>query len=269
MLTVFAFSFLSCSNEDSNENEEQTTDVSELRRASEVDVVGETISDIIIDSYENQENVELNRAANSQSYLPNCVTVTLVAEQGFREITLDFGSEGCFVNGHVLKGQIVFSYTRDISAQEILISYNLIDFYFDVKNIIGSRTILRQLSNDNGNPQFTHTLDLTVVWPNGDQISREGVKIREWVEGFGSGVFSDNVFEITGSWTTTFVNGNEHSYDVMTPLRREWICDYFVSGSANVQRTNFGGTFDFGAGECDNLATFTTNNGDVIDITLN
>jgi len=268
ILTLFAFTLVGCSNEDSVEEEEQTTDLTELRRASEVDIAGETISDIIIDSYENQENDELNRAANSQSYLPNCVTITIVAEQGFREITLDFGSDGCMVNGHLLRGQIVFSYTRDIEAQEILISYTLVDFYFDAKQVIGSRTILRELSNDNGNPQFTHTLDLTIIWPNGVQASREGLKVREWVEGFGSGVFSDNVFEITGNWTTTFVNGNEHSYEVMTPLRRQVICDYFVSGSVDVQRTNFGGTFDFGEGDCDNQATFTTNNGNVIDIIL-
>ena len=268
MLALFTLTFVSCSDEDPIVEEEQATDMTELRRASEVDIAGETISDIIIDSYETQENDELNRAANSQSYLPDCVTVTIVAEQGYREITLDFGTDGCVINGHLLRGQIVFSYTRNIEAQNILINYTLVDFYFDAKQVIGSRTILKELSNVNGNPQFTHTLDLTVIWPNGVQASREGVKVREWVEGFGSGVFSDNVFEVTGNWTTTFVNGNEHVYEVLTPLRRQVICSYFVSGSVDVQRTNFGGIFDFGDGGCDNQATFTTNNGIVINIVL-
>ena len=131
------------------------------------------------------------------------------------------------------------------------------------------RTIFRELSNENGNPQFTHTLDLTVIWPNGVQASREGEKVREWVEGFGSGVYSDNIFEITGNWTTTFVNGNTHTYEVLTPLRRQVICSYFGSGSIDVQRTNFGGTFDYGSGDCDNLAIFTFNNGNEVDIILN
>ncbi|WP_323786900.1 hypothetical protein [Psychroserpens sp.] len=269
MLSVLAFAFVSCSEDESVEADTQTRDMTEVRLASEVDIAGATISDIIIDSYENQERNELNRTTSDQSYLPDCVTVTVVLEQGFREITLDFGSEGCIINGHLLKGQIIFSYTRDIEAQEILISYNLVDFYFDAKQVIGSRTILRQFSNENGNPQFTHSLDLTIIWPNGAQASREGLKIREWVEGFDSGVFSDNVFEMSGNWTTTFVNGNTHSYEVLTPLRKEVVCSYFVSGSVDVQRTNFGGTFDYGDGECDNQATFTTNNGNVIDIVLN
>ena len=173
------------------------------------------------------------------------------------------------VRGHLLKGQIIFDYTRDPEAQQIAINYNLVDFYFDAKTIIASRSILKELSNDNGNPQFTHDLSITVIWPNGLQASREGTRIREWIEGFGSGVFSDNVFEITGDWEATFVNGNTHTYEVIVPLRREVICYYFVSGSFDVQRTNFGGVFDFGDGDCDNQATFTFNNGTEIPITLN
>lgn len=268
-LVVLGLAFTSCSTEDTAVEQEQNEDISEVRLSSEIDTAASVVGDIIIDSYELQESNELGRFSQEQSALPDCVTITVVAEQFFREVTVDFGTEGCVVHGHLLKGQIVFSYTRNPEAQQVLITYDLIDFFFDAKNIIGSKTLLKELSNDNGNPQFTHTLDLTVIWPNGAQASREGLKIKEWVEGFGSGVFSDNVFEITGNWTTTFVNGNQHSYEVLTPLRREVICFYFVSGTVDVQRTNFGGTFDYGDGDCDNQATFTFNNGSTIDIVLN
>ncbi len=97
---------------------------------------------------------------------------------------------------------IILSWERNPDAQEVLITKSLDDFYFNEKNIEGSKTILKQRSNENGNPQFTHTLDLTIIWPNGVEASHEGTKIREWVEGFGSGIWSDNVFEITGNWTT-------------------------------------------------------------------
>ncbi|WP_298754937.1 hypothetical protein [uncultured Psychroserpens sp.] len=267
-LVVLGLTFTSCSNEDTVTEEEQDAEISEVRLSSDIDTAANVIGDIIIGAYEEEESNTLDRTAQ-QSGLPDCVTITIVAQQGFREVTIDFGTEGCIVHGHLLKGQIVFSYTRDTEAQEVLITYNLIDFFFDAKNILGSKTLLKQLSNNNGNPQFTHTLDLTVIWPNGAQASREGLKVKEWIEGFGSGVWSDNVFEITGNWTTTFVNGNMHTYEVLTPLRREVICFYFVSGSVDVQRTNFGGTFDYGNGDCDNQATFTTNNGNVIDVTLN
>jgi len=267
-LLVIGFTFNSCS--DSNESieiEDNAQDTLELARAAEVDAASSSLEDIVVEVFEFDEANPSGRVMPPN--LPDCVTITVVTQQAFREVTIDFGSEGCLVRGHVLRGQIVFAYERDIEAQEVLITYNLVDFYFDSKNILGSRTILRERENANGNPQFTHNLDLTVIWPNGLQASRSGTKIREWIEGAGSGIFSDNVFEVTGNWTTTFVNGNSHSYNVITPLRREVICTYFVSGSVDVQRTNFGGVFDYGSGDCDNQATFTFNNGTQIPITLN
>jgi len=267
---VLGLTFTSCSNEDSVVQEEQNEDISEVSRSSEIDNAASVVGDIIIDAYEGQELSDSGRYAEVQQRngLPDCVTITVVAQQGFRQVTVDFGTEGCIVHGHLLKGQIIFSYTRDSEVQQILISYSLVDFFFDAKNILGSKTLLKQLSNDNGNPQFTHTLDLTVIWPNGSQASRAGVKQKEWIEGFGSGVWADNVFEVTGNWTTTFVNGNTHTYEVLMPLRREMTCFYFVSGSVDVQRTNFGGTFDYGAGDCDNQATFVFNNGTMIEVIL-
>ncbi|WP_243472908.1 hypothetical protein [Winogradskyella sp. MH6] len=277
-LMVLVLTFTSCSNNDEvTETEDVTQSTLEVQRSTEIDQIDSILGDIVIDAYEAQESTaERNGVATNSSDdtfyakdIPDCVTITVVAQQNYREVTLDFGTEGCVVNEHLIQGQIVFDYTRNPEAQQIMVNYNLIDFYFDAKNVIASRSILKELSNDNGNPQFTHDLSITVIWPNGVQASREGTRIREWVEGFGSGVFSDNVFEITGDWTATFVNGNTHTYEVITPLRREVICAYFVSGSFDVQRTNFGGVFDFGEGECDNQATFTFNNGTEVPITLN
>jgi hypothetical protein len=267
-LLVVAMTLNSCS--DSNEDvqiDNAANDALELARSAEVDAASSSVTDIVTEVFEFDEANPTGRVASLA--LPDCVTITVVAQQAFREVTIDFGNEGCLVRGHILKGQIVFTYDRDIEAQETLITYNLIEFYFDNKNVLGNRTILRERENDNGNPQFTHNLDLTMIWPNGVQASRNGTKIREWVEGFDSGIFSDNVFEVSGDWTTTFVNGNTHTYEVMTPLRREVICTYFVSGIVDVQRTNFGGTFDYGDGDCDNQASFTFNNGTEISITLN
>ena len=266
-LMVLGLFFTSCTDDGSSENENQLGDISEVQKSAEMDQIDNVLADLIIEAYEAQETTTADRPVYSRD-VPECVTLTVVAQQNYRQVTLDFGIEGCIVNGHLLRGQIIFDYTRNPDAQQIMINYNLVDFYVDAKSVLGSRSILKELSNENGNPQFTHDLDVTVIWPNGAQASREGTSIREWVEGFGSGTFSDNVFEITGNWTATFVNGNTHSYEILTPLRREVICIYFVSGSFNVQRTNFGGVFDYGDGECDNQATFTFNNGTEIPITL-
>lgn len=266
-LLVLAVSFTSCSN-DNEAVEDQQADHSEVWRSAEIDNASDAIDAISLKVYEIQETSELSRTT-ADFQLPACVTITVVMEQNYREITIDFGSTGCMINGHVYQGQIHLTYTRNLEAQEIQITKTLIDFYFDAKQILGGKTILKQLSNANGNPQFTKTIAITVIWPNGAQASREGLEVSEWIEGFGSGQWNDNVFEVTGHWNTTFVNGNSHSYTVATPLRAEVICDHFVSGTIDVVRTNFSGILDYGAGDCDNMAVFTFENGTTIDIILN
>ena len=268
----FALVFFGCSENEPIENLEQDLNSTEVALSAEMDVALETMDDIAIDAYEAQEANEnsTGRTTNGNGFftLPDCVTITVVAQQNFRELTIDLGTEGCEVRNNILKGKIILSYNRDTEAREILISKTLEDFYFNDKNIIGSKSILRERSNDNGNPQYTRTLDVTVIWPDGAEASRTGTKTREWIEGQGSGVWSDNVFEVTGNWTSNFRNGNTHSYEVTTPLRREMVCRFFVSGLVNVERTNFSGVFDYGDGECDNQATFTFEDGTVRDITL-
>ncbi|WAC01454.1 hypothetical protein N7U66_15720 [Lacinutrix neustonica] len=269
--SIIALIFTSCSKDETVETDVTQKETSELKLSAEIDTASDAIDDVMIEVYENQEGDETGKMpnVNRPNFLPDCVTITAVIEQGFREITVDFGAEGCLINGNNLKGKVIMSYDREASDREVLITYTLEDFYINAKHILGSKTILKQLENENGNPQFAHTLDLTVIWPSGAQASRQGLKVREWVEGFGSGVFSDNVFKITGNWTSTFVNGNSHSYEVVIPLRRQMSCYYVVSGSIAVSRNNFSGVFDYGTGDCDNSATFTFNSGDVIDIVLN
>ena len=272
-LLISGFAFTACTSNESTDLETQEFDATEVVLSAEIDEATALLDDVIIEVYEGEESNLSGRSANPESRpphsLPDCVTITVVIEQGFREVTINFGSEGCVVRGQLLKGKIIMTYERDFEAQERLINYVLEDFYFNAKNIIGSKTILKQHANENGNPQFTHTLDLTVIWPDGTEASREGMKVREWVEGHGSGIFSDNVFEVTGYWTSNFVNGNMHRYEVIIPLRREVICRYFVSGSVDVEKTNYSGIFDYGEGDCDNQATFTFEDGTVRAITLN
>ncbi|RMZ50623.1 hypothetical protein EB822_07300 [Flavobacteriaceae bacterium PRS1] len=270
VLAVFTLTFFGCSDNKAVEINEQELqqDYSEVVLSSEIDKASAAMDDIAIDVFETQESSETGRTLPHFN-VPDCVTVTVVIEQNFREITIDFGTEGCLIRGNVLKGKIILSYERNPEAQQVLITKTLEDFYFNNKNIIGGKTILKEFSNDNGNPQFTTTVDITVIWPDGTEASRVGTKVKEWVEGHGSGVWSDNVFEITGNWFTTFRNGNSHSYEVVIPLRREVICHYFVSGSVYIERTNFSGVLDYGDGDCDNLATFTHDNGNVREIILN
>lgn len=259
--------FTACSEEEPAVDITNSQEITEMSRASEMDAIDVSLGDLVINAFEAQEASSGRNAYNAN--LPECVVITAVVQQNAVTVNINFGTDGCLVNGNLIRGEIDMSYTRDPEAMQILINYTLVDFYFNNKSIEATRTILRERFNENGNPQFTHSLDITVTWPNGLQASRSGEKVREWIEGFGSGTFSDNVFLISGFWNASFVNGNTHNYEVIAALRREIGCPHFVSGAIEVARTNFGGVLDYGDGACDAEASFTFNNGVVIPIALN
>ena len=88
------------------------------------------------------------------------------------------------------------------------------------------------------------------------------------IEGSDTRTWSDNVYLITGHWTTTRKNGTVVSAEIVTPLRRELACRFLVSGTIDLTKNDSHGILDFGDGECDNMATLTLDDGTVIEITL-
>ena len=276
LMTMMAVLFItaSCSKDESVDVVQEDLNVEEVAQSLEIDQATAALDDISLSVFEIQEENETTKSAITKgpdgdrfNFLPKCVTVTLVAEQGFREITIDFGDR-CEIRGNTLAGKIIMAYTRNAEERNRSITKTFEGFLFNDKQIEGTKSILRQWPSDGENPVFTKSVDITVTWPDGAEASRQGTRVKEWVEGFRSGVWSDNVFEVTGSWTTTFKNGNTHSVEVLEALRREAVCKFFVSGSMDVNRPNRSGVLDFGDGDCDNKATFTSDDGEVKEITL-
>ncbi len=264
----------SCSNEETT-TEEFVVDpnLSELNVSldAQTDAASDEIIGIVDIVYANDELESTNstgRAAQQPVGLPDCVTITTVVTSTSKEKTIDFG-EGCELNnGHVLAGIIFMSYDKDMEAATKTISVSFEDFTFNDIAVEGGKSIFRQRSNDNGNPQSDATVDIVLTWPDGETASRVGTRTIEWIEGFGSGFWGDNVFEITGNRTTTFRNGNVHAGEITVPLRRELACRFIVSGTVSLQRNEATGTLDFGDGSCDNDATLTGPDGTVYEINL-
>ena len=200
--------------------------------------------------------------------LPDCVTITTVVTSTSKEKTIDFG-EGCeLANGNVLSGIIFMSYSKDMEAATKEISLSFQDFTFNDIQVEGGKSVLRERSNENGNPQSTATVDILLTWPEGETASRVGTRVVEWIEGFGSGFWGDNVFEVTGNRTTTFKDGSVHSGVITTALRKELACRFIVSGVVELTRNDTTVTVDYGDGSCDNKATLTTADGEVVEINL-
>lgn len=259
------FTLTSCKTEDDSPS--QDTDLESVQKSTEIDLLSDAISTIIEETYVIEENIS-GKTQNANKFTADCVTKTVTIDGLIRTVTLDFG-EGCVLpNGNELSGIITITYERNPTAQSRTITYEFSNFYFNTKHIEGGGSIVRELSNTNGNPQSTINQNITVTWQNGVSAHRVGEKVREWILGFGSGTWGDNVFLITGNWTTEFPNGNVNSGIVITPLRRELSCRFIVSGTVAINRNNHTGTLDFGDGSCDNQAIFTDINGNEHAITL-
>lgn len=260
MLTVLSCSLVltSCSKDDDSTNDEETTTVNltaeQSKQTAETDVATDGLFNIIDLAYGEQEA----GAGNLVSFFPNCVTITISMQNGVKFVALDFG-QGCTLpNGNTVAGKIYLTYGPPV-ADTVTITYRLENFVRNNKQIKGEGSLFRERSNAQGNPQHTVNHELEITFPNGLVVEANGTRESEWIEGFGSGVWNDNVFSITGNRDLEFSTGFSHNAEVIDALRREVSCDYFVSGTVALTRDNGTGELDYGDGTCDNIAILTVN----------
>ncbi|MDC8000804.1 hypothetical protein POV26_07130 [Aequorivita todarodis] len=253
-MVLALFTFTACNKEETAN--EPTVSQSEMVNASkdatEADNATDGAFSLIETAY---SEIEENEGRNA-SLFPDCTTITITSENGVTFVTLDFGL-GCELpNGNIVSGKIHLTYGPKQNGTRT-ITYQFENFVFNDKGIAGGGTIFRERNNANGNPQATIHLNLHVLFPSGALADVSGTKVREWIEGMGSGTWMDNVFLVTGNRTINFSTGFE-SYAIVTEaLRREATCRYFVSGVLDITRNGHNGTLDFGDGTCDNLAILT------------
>lgn len=260
--------FTSCNNGD-------TVDLSEPISADEtialveVDDISDEVNNVIDDLFATDEQLLSKPVEESKTEDQlTCVIKTIVVTDTLKLVTLDFG-EGCELpSGNVLRGKIIMNYSTDTDLLSLTISYAYENFYFNEISVEGGNIIVRIRENENGNPQSTVTFDTTMTWPDGVYASRQGTKVREWIEGSDTRIFGDNVFLITGNWTVTFSDGTMFYSNIIEPLRREMACRYIVSGVIKVQKLDIKGTLDFGDGSCDDIAILTNEVGEESEIIL-
>lgn len=267
MLSLFtvAILFASCA-KDKDPIETSETPQETVQKTAEIDVASDQVANILEEVFVLEEG--LVGYSKSASLLPLCATRTVVIDGLVRTVIIDFGESCELYHGDVVSGIITIVYERDPEALTRTITYTFTDFYFNNKNIEGGGSIFREFSNDAGNPQSTFTNDITVTWTSGASAHRVGERVREWIAGFGSGTWEDNVFLITGNRTTTFPDGDVNTGVVTEALRREIPCHFIVSGTIALTHNAFSGTLDFGEGTCDNEAIFTNTLGESHIITL-
>lgn len=126
----------------------------------------------------------------------------------------------------------------------------------------------RKRSNGKGNPQSDAVASYSGIWPDGSEARFSGNRTREWLEGYGSGFWGDNVFLITGQGIYTGKTGAVYTREIITPLRRELSCRFIVSGVLEVSKNEYTVSLDFGDGTCDAKGALTYPSGKTNEILL-
>lgn len=247
---------ISCSNEaqEITEDTSQNLIVEQSQKASEVDLTSEGVIGMLEIAY---SEIEEDGGRNS-SLFPDCVTITVHTTNGIVFVTLDFGL-GCELNnGNYVSGLIHITY-GPVQNGTRTINYEFENFSFNQKSIEGGGTLFRERHNTAGNPQTTAHKNLIITFPNNVVVTANGTRVREWIEGVGSGTWTDNVFLITGNRHINFSTGFTHNALITEALRREATCRYFVSGLVEIDRNGGNALLNYGDGTCDNLAILTVN----------
>ncbi|MCW5517663.1 hypothetical protein [Muriicola sp. Z0-33] len=247
---------------------EETFDVAELKASDESELISEEVLNIAEDVYATDEISATSKSFYTSDYLPDCVTITTVITSTSKEKTIDFG-DGCELpNGNVLSGIIYLSYLKDMDLASNTLSLDLENFVFNGVAVEGSASVVRMRSNADGNPQSDAVAGFNAVWPDGSTASFTGNRTREWVEGFGTGFWGDNVVLISGQGTYTGKLGNVFMKETITPLRREFACRFIVSGILEISRNDATASLDFGDGSCDAIGILTQPDGSSKEIFL-
>lgn len=271
---ALALTIFSCSKDDDN----SLMTAEEATINAKMDIASDDVSDIV---EEQESSTYLNSVDGkteqlSPSTLSDCATVTRVPAFGTAITpgttvtkTIDFGTVGCVLaNGNVVKGKIIISFVFQPDATTHTINYTFDEFYHNAIKFVGTKLFTRTMTvataTNPSHPVVTMDMDMTATFPSGNSYTRVGQRVREIVEGYSTATVGDNVYRVTGSWTTSFPDSSIRTSTITSPLMVKMSCiaankPLLVKGVITITRNDNTSTLDYGDGTCDNFAVFTFN----------
>lgn len=280
LTTVFLFliTYTSCDKDTTNDTTSAQLTSDDAAINAKIDLANDDIAVIADQLFDNINATTLNYRSinNNATIFSNCATITRVPAFGTvltpgTQVTktVDFGTTDCTLNnGNVVRGKIIITFVFQPNATSHTVTYTFDNFYHNNIKFVGTKTFTRSMTTQTAtaapHPIVVMELDMTITMPNGDVYTRVGSRTRELVEGFSTDTFLDNIYRITGSWTTTNQNGNQHTATITEPLMAKMSCiavnkPILAKGIITFVRNNVTSTLNYGNGECDNLAVFTIN----------
>ncbi|MBD0830906.1 hypothetical protein [Aestuariibaculum sediminum] len=186
--------------------------------------------------------------------IDNVVTTTIVFNGGCED------HNGNIISGTIIKVRSLTDLAKDktITFQDLTVNGYVVN---------GTRAFSYISENDNGNPEFNSTSDISIVTDEGT-FTKVGSKTVEITAGGDTFSCFDDEKTITGSSTFTDATGATFTVEITKPLVKLADCRFIASGAKTYTTSEGAVTVDYGDGTCDNIATKTDAEGVVTEITI-
>ncbi len=193
-----------------------------------------------------------------------CKTVTMEKIDSLtRRITIDYRKGNCEdFHGRVKKGKIIVTTSGRYRKEGFTRTVRFENYYVNEYKIEGTKTIINEGKNGNGNVVYSITLkNGKISTSNGRIINRKYDKTREWIKGYDTPLYQwDNEYLVKGTASGTNRNGVNYTRTINEPLHTSATCRFILSGTAEIGRDgNPSILIDYGDGDCDERATATVN----------
>lgn len=225
-------------------------------------------------SYELDFSVGVDQSAQNNSYHPDipeqtptqqsCATITVetAPDGGFpRTFTVDFG-DGCNYNGFDRSGTLIITLSDYFMNSGCQMSIERVNYEVNGWKIEGTVMFLNA-STDANIPSWSRSINNGVFTnPDAEVFTHSGNRTITQVAGNESIDLEDNVYEVSsGTHSLTKQGGTSMTIEIISPIIKEFSCDYLSKGVMRVQGALLNGEVDYGDGECDNSAVYTHHNG--------
>lgn len=262
MFAAISFAFTAC-NDDTEDITDATTDENVMTTEDLTAIEG-----LVLDAEDEIEEI-LENGLTAEGEIEvredECPTRTVVPVDGTfpRTVTIDYGESCTTPTGREKSGQIVIEQSAPLNEPGATRTVTFVDYFVDGANLQGSTVKTNNGTDENGNPSYTRTRNLTIVYPNGEQASWEASYTLTQIAGADTPRHFDDVFSTTGFSSGTNREDNTFSAEILEPIIKASRCPWIINGIRQVSRNGNTATIDFGFGgeDCDNRAQVTLPDG--------
>lgn len=209
-------------------------------------------------------NITVNEEGVRQIHLYTCATVTLFsgdttnwpANGDTLKYEVNYGT-GCIDHdGRIKKGKLWVSFVSDYANAGGQVQVLPENFFVNGIEYQGEFSF-----TNNGNHQYLQTISNGKCLGNSWTVLYDGTTSIEWLNGYDTPADPfDDVYQVSENSTGTNRNSRTFTVETITPIIKKSDCKWISSGIIDITPSGLATRrIDFGATDCDSLATITIN----------